>query len=77
MLDGLLKWNQVLIVKFTNSRLNFSLFYFSFSFSFSFCFIFLFSIFRTARVRVRSDWLYCHISYNLIVWSQHVKFTNE
>ena len=37
-------------VKFTNSGLSFSLFYFSFLFSF--CFIFLFSIFGTTRVRV-------------------------
>jgi len=37
-------------VKFTNSGLSFSLFYFSFLFSF--CFIFLFSIFKTIRVRV-------------------------
>ena len=40
-------------VKFTNSRLGFSLFYFSLLFSF--CFIFLFSIFRTNRVRVGSQ----------------------
>jgi len=30
-----------------------------------------FSIFRTTRVRVRSDWSHCHISHNLMVWSQY------
>jgi len=54
-------------VKFTNGRLSFSLFYFSFSLFF----LFYFSIFRTARIRVRSDRSHCHISHNLMVWSQH------
>jgi len=51
-----------IIIKFTNGRLSFSLFYFSFYFLF--CFIFLFSIFRTTRVRV--DRSRRHISHNLM-----------
>ena len=54
-------FSHALDVKFTNSGLSFSLFYFSFLFSF--CFIFLFSIFRTTRVRV--DQSCCYISHNL------------
>ena len=45
--------------------------YFIFYFYFYFVLFSYFSIFRTARVRVRSDQLYCHISHNMIVWSQH------
>ena len=45
--------------------------YFIFYFYFYFILLSYFSIFRTARVRVRSDWLHCHIGHNLIVWSQH------
>ena len=54
--------SYILGVKFTNSRLSFSLFYFSFLFLF--CFIFLFSIFRTTRVRV--DRLHCYISHLMV-----------
>jgi len=32
---------------------------------------FYFSIFRTVRVRVISNLSHCHISHNLMVWSQH------
>ena len=42
--------------------------YFIFHFHFHFV---LFLIFRTVRIRVRSDWSQCHISHNLMVWSQH------
>ena len=35
-------------------------------FIFHFVLFSYFSIFRTARVRVRSDWSYCHISHNLM-----------
>ena len=50
------------LIKFTNGRLSFSLFYFLFLFYF--WFVFLFSIFRTTRVRV--DQSRCHISHNLM-----------
>ena len=56
-------------VKIIERRLHFSVF--NLIFLFFFIFIFLFSIFRTTRVRVRKDWSHCHISHNLIVWSQH------
>ena len=52
-------------VKFTNSELSF---FFIFIFHLHFLY---FSIFRIARVRVRSDQPHCHISHNLMVWSQH------
>jgi len=45
--------------------------YLIFHFHFIFVLFSYFSIFRTARVRVRSDWSYCHICHNLMVWSQH------
>ena len=48
-------------IKIVESRLHFSVFNL----------IFLFSIFRTTRVRVRNDQSHSHISYNLMVWSQH------
>jgi len=48
---------------------NLGSFYFIFYFYFIFILFPYFSIFRTARVRVRSDWSHCHISHNLIVWS--------
>ena len=55
------------LVKIIRSGLHFFLF---------FCLIFIFfwiyfSIFRTIRIRVRGDWSHCHISHNLMVWSQH------
>ena len=53
------------IVKFTNSSLSFSLFYFHFIL-FSY-----FSIFRIARVRVRSDQSHCHISHK--TWENKVE----
>ena len=56
-------------VKFTNSRLSFL--YFIFHFHFHLVLFSYFSIFRTARVRVRSDQSHCHVSHNLMVWSQH------
>ena len=40
--------------------------YFIFHFHFLFVLSY-FSIFRTARVRVRSDWSHCHLSHNLMV----------
>ena len=54
-----------LCVKITRSGL--CLFYFSFLFLFLFLFTFYFSIFKTVRVRIRSDWSYGHISHNLMV----------
>ena len=45
--------------------------YFIFHFHFHLILFSYFSIFRTVRVRVRSDWSHCHISHNLMVWSQH------
>ena len=45
--------------------------YFIFHFYFYFVLFSYFSIFRTARVRVRSDLSHCHISHNIMVWSQH------
>ena len=39
-------------------------------FIFIFFLLFSFSIFRTTKVRVRSDWSYCHISHNLGMMSQ-------
>ena len=45
--------------------------YFIFYFYFYFVLFSYFPIFRTARVRVRSDQSHCHLSHNLMVWSQH------
>ena len=62
--------NLLLLVS-SSQMVNLVSFYFIFYFYFIFVLFSYFSIFRTARVMVRSDWSYCHISHNMMVWSQH------
>jgi len=58
---------NLLNVKFTNSGLSVFLYFIHFHFYFIFILFSYFSIFRTTRVRVRSDLSHCHISHNLMV----------
>jgi len=54
-----------------SQEVDFVYFIFLSHFYFSLNLLFIFSIFRTVRVRVRSNQSHCHISHNLMVWSQH------